>query len=123
MNQLGFTLPRETMANWIIYTAENYFYLIYDRLHEELLKRDLVHADETTCLRDAFPLFVEEIERVGLNISYESRRRFKEQNYYEGSLRYENNQNIFEGEIPDRFIQDYCVAKFCESAQLILEVI
>ena len=73
--------------------------------------------------RDAFPLFVEEIERVGLNISYESRRRFKEQNYYEGSLRYENNQNIFEGEIPDRFIQDYCVAKFCESAQLILEVI
>ena len=37
------------MANWIIYTAENYFYLIYDRLHEELLKRDLVHADETIC--------------------------------------------------------------------------
>ncbi len=25
------------------------FYLIYDRLHEELLKRDLVHADETIC--------------------------------------------------------------------------
>ncbi|MGN0331839.1 MAG: IS66 family transposase [Lachnospiraceae bacterium] len=49
MQQLGFTLPRETMANWIIYVAENYFYLIYDRMHEELLKRDLVHADETTC--------------------------------------------------------------------------
>ena len=49
MLQLGFTLPRETMANWIIYVAEHYFYPIYDRLHEELLKRDLVHADETTC--------------------------------------------------------------------------
>lgn len=49
MNQLGFTLPRETMANWIIYVAENYFYPIYERLHEELLKRVLVHADETTC--------------------------------------------------------------------------
>lgn len=49
MQQLGFTLPRETMANWIIYVAEHYFYPIYDRLHEELLKRDLVHADETTC--------------------------------------------------------------------------
>ena len=49
MQQLGFTLPRETMANWIIYVAENYFYPIYDRLHEGLLKRDLVHADETTC--------------------------------------------------------------------------
>ena len=49
MNQMGFTLPRETMANWIIYVAGNYFYPIYERLHEELLKRDLVHADETTC--------------------------------------------------------------------------
>lgn len=49
MQQLGFTLPRETMANWIIYVAENYFYPIYERLHEELLKHDLVHADETTC--------------------------------------------------------------------------
>ena len=49
MQQLGFTLPRETMANWIIYVAGNYFYPIYERLHEELLKRDLVHADETTC--------------------------------------------------------------------------
>lgn len=37
------------MANWIIYVAENYFYPIYERLHEELLKHDLVHADETTC--------------------------------------------------------------------------
>ncbi len=49
MKQLGFTLPRETMANWIIYVAGNYFYPIYGRLHEELLKRDLVHVDETTC--------------------------------------------------------------------------
>ena len=49
IQQMGFTLPRETMANWIIYVAENYFYPIYERLHEELLKRDLVHADETTC--------------------------------------------------------------------------
>ena len=46
MQQLGFTLPRETMANWIIYVAENYFYPIYDRLHEGPLKRDMVHADE-----------------------------------------------------------------------------
>lgn len=37
------------MANWIIYVAENYFYPIYERLHEELLKHDLVHANETTC--------------------------------------------------------------------------
>ncbi len=49
MKQLGFTLPRETMANWVIYVAENYFYPIYERMHQNLLKRDLIHADETTC--------------------------------------------------------------------------
>ena len=49
MKQLGFTLPRETMANWVIYVAENYFYLIYESLHQNLLQRDLIHADETTC--------------------------------------------------------------------------
>ena len=80
-------------------------------------------ADSINTGRDAFPLFVEEIERVGLSISYERRRRFKDHNYYAGSLRYENNQNVFEREIPDRFVYDYCVAKYCESAQLILEVI
>lgn len=36
---------------------------------------------------------------------------------------YRSNQNIFESEIPSRFIHDYCVAKSCESAQLILEVV
>ena len=49
MFQLGFTLPRETMANWCIYCAEEYFYPIYERMHELLLKRDIIHADETTC--------------------------------------------------------------------------
>lgn len=65
---------------------------------------------------------MEEIERVGLNISFEQRRRFKDHNYYAGFLPFGNNQNVFEREIPDRFVCDYCVAKYCESAQLILEV-
>ena len=49
MSQLGFTLPRETMANWYIRCARDYFYPIYERMHEHLLKRDILHADETTC--------------------------------------------------------------------------
>jgi len=49
MAELGFKLPRETMANWFIYCAEHYFYPIYERMHEYLIKRDLLHADETTC--------------------------------------------------------------------------
>lgn len=49
MKQPGFTLPGETMANRIIYVAGNCFHPVYNRLHEELLKRDLAHADETAC--------------------------------------------------------------------------
>lgn len=49
MFQLGFTLPRETMANWYIACAEKYFLPLYERMHEYLLKRDVLHADETTC--------------------------------------------------------------------------
>lgn len=80
-------------------------------------------VDSINTGRDAFPLFVNEIENVGLTVSREIRRRFKEPNYYEGSIRYESNQNIFEKCIPWEFVDDYCVAKSCESAQLILEVI
>lgn len=49
MAELGFNLPRETMAGWVIYCAEHYFYPIYERMHEHLIKRDILHADETTC--------------------------------------------------------------------------
>ncbi len=47
--QLGARIPRETLANWCIITSREYLYPIYTRLHEELLKRDIIHADETTC--------------------------------------------------------------------------
>lgn len=49
MFQLGLKLPRETMANWCIKSAELYFLPIFEKLHEKLLQRDLIHADETTC--------------------------------------------------------------------------
>jgi len=49
MAELGFKLPRETMANWYTYCAEHYFYPIYERMHEHLTRRDIIHADETTC--------------------------------------------------------------------------
>lgn len=49
MSQLGLELPRETMANWYIRCALEYFQPVYDRLHELLLLRGVIHADETTC--------------------------------------------------------------------------
>ena len=46
--QLGAIIPRETMANWFIKGSLDYLLPIYERLHEECLKREVVHADETT---------------------------------------------------------------------------
>ena len=47
--QLGAKIPRETLANWCIISAQKYLLPIYMRLHGELLKREIIHADETTC--------------------------------------------------------------------------
>lgn len=40
-------ISRQTMAGWVIRTAERYISLIYDRLKEELGKSRVIHADET----------------------------------------------------------------------------
>ena len=48
MFQLEVKLPRETMANWCIQGAGKYFYPLFERMHELLIQRDLIHADETT---------------------------------------------------------------------------
>lgn len=77
-------------------------------------------VDSINTGRDAFPIFVDEIEKVGLNISLEVRKRFKNHNYYENSEQHEIKRNIFD--ISEDFISNYCVAITCESAQLILEV-
>lgn len=47
--QRGAPLARETTANWCIKCALTYFQPVYDRLHEYLLKREILHADETVC--------------------------------------------------------------------------
>ena len=47
-HRIGLTLSRQTMANWMIYGAERWFTPLYDRMHQLLLKLDIVYADETT---------------------------------------------------------------------------
>lgn len=44
---LGLELSRQTMSNWLLKSAELYLSKIYDRLHEDLVKEDILHADET----------------------------------------------------------------------------
>lgn len=79
-------------------------------------------ADSKYTGRDAFPIFAEEIQRVGLTVTTELRRRFKEAAYFPNSVRYPTNRNIFNEHIEYEFADFYCVARTCESAQLILEV-
>ena len=47
-SRLGIDLSRQTMANWLLNAADPWLKIIYDRMHEYLLKRDILHADETT---------------------------------------------------------------------------
>ncbi|WP_168124081.1 IS66 family transposase, partial [Paenibacillus sp. HB172176] len=46
--RLGVELSRQTMANWLIAGSERWLTPLYDYMHAELLKRDIVQADETT---------------------------------------------------------------------------
>jgi len=47
-NRQGVMLSRQTMSNWLIRCAEDWLKPIYKRLKEDLIKRDVLHADETT---------------------------------------------------------------------------
>lgn len=44
---LGIDLNRATLANWVIRCSEDYFTPVIEKLHKELLSRDIAHADET----------------------------------------------------------------------------
>jgi len=48
INRQGIRLSRQTMSNWILKATEDYLTPVYKQLHKELLKRDVLHADETT---------------------------------------------------------------------------
>jgi len=46
--RLGITLSRQTMANWMIRGADDWLIHVYRRMQVHLLRRDILHADETT---------------------------------------------------------------------------
>lgn len=48
INRKGIRLSRQTMSNWILKATEDYLTPVYEQLHREFLKREVLHADETT---------------------------------------------------------------------------
>ena len=49
LKQDGVKLHRGTMAKWLIRVVDDYLEPLYQQLIREQLKRDILHADETTC--------------------------------------------------------------------------
>ncbi len=46
--RLDINLSRQTMSNWIIAAAQKWLCHLYNRLHQLLVKRDIIMADETS---------------------------------------------------------------------------
>ena len=46
--RMGIEISRQTMANWMIQSSDRWLRLLYGRMREHLLQRDILHADETT---------------------------------------------------------------------------
>jgi transposase len=46
--RLGVDLSRQTLANWMLQGAGRWLSHIYHRMYEHLMKKDILHADETT---------------------------------------------------------------------------
>ena len=45
--QLGISLSRATMANWVIRCSEDYLKPVVEHMRKQLLSRDIIHCDET----------------------------------------------------------------------------
>jgi transposase len=48
LKRLGINLSRQNMANWVIAAHELYFKQIFTLLHQDLLRNEHLHADEST---------------------------------------------------------------------------
>jgi transposase len=46
--RLDINLSRQTMSNWLIAAAQRWLSLLYGRMHEHLVKRQIIMADETS---------------------------------------------------------------------------
>ena len=46
-HRMGVELSRQTMANWVLKASENWLEPLYNRMHEIMMQKDILHADET----------------------------------------------------------------------------
>lgn len=105
------------IRNWFRQLAEQ---IVAHKMPDSPMLIIINDVDSVNTGRDSFVILREEIEALGLEVKSEFRRRFKDHNYYTGSVQYPSQKNFFA--IPDAYREQYKVAIKCEAAQLILEV-
>ena len=77
-------------------------------------------VDSCNTGRDTFKLLVDKLTALNYTIINYKRKRFYSTCHYSNSEQYLTDANCYE--IYDDFQEKYCVAKYCTSAQLIIEV-
>lgn len=103
-------ISRQTMANWVMVTAERYISLLYDRLKEEIVKSSVIHADET-------PVMVTKDGREGMHKNYMWV-------YRSGSMCKANQAVLYEyqktrkADAPDAFLKGFKGKLVCDGYQV-----
>ena len=97
--RLGVDLKRNTMANWVVQVAELYLKPFSDEFLRELLKKAVVHADETVVQVNREP--GREATAESRIWAYASSRRAKRQIRY---FRYEESRK---GACAEKVLGDY----------------
>lgn len=103
-------ISRQTMANWVITSAERYISLVYDRMKEELLNSPVIHADET-------PVMVTKDGREGMHKNYMWV-------YRSGSTRKANQAVLYDyqktrkADAPHEFLSDFDGKLVCDGYQV-----
>ena len=47
LHHFGLDISRQTLANWMVHGAFDWLDILYERLHQEMLTKDILHGDET----------------------------------------------------------------------------
>lgn len=103
-------ISRQTMANWVITTAERYISLVYDRIKEELLRSPVIHADET-------PVMVTKDGREGMHKNYMWVYRSGNMCKTKQAVLYDY-QKSRKADAPQEFLADFAGKLVCDGYQV-----
>lgn len=102
-------ISRQTMSNWIIHCTERYASLIYDRMHDVLIKEHVVQADET-------PVLVNKDDRKSGSKSYMWVYRTNRYNHKTPAILYEYEKTR-KADHPKEFLKDFDGYLVCDGYQ------